>query len=50
MGDRSKPILARINGTMEKASEVIMPLLLLLIGLALLLDSLWYFVRGVSFF
>jgi cytochrome c biogenesis protein CcdA len=50
MGDRSKPILARINGTMEKASEVIMPLLLLLIGLALLLDSLWYFVYGVSFF
>jgi threonine/homoserine/homoserine lactone efflux protein len=50
MGDRSKPILARINGTMEKASEVIMPLLLLLIGLALLLDSLWYFVYDVSFF
>jgi cytochrome c biogenesis protein CcdA len=50
MGDRSKPILARINGTMEKASEVIMPLLLLLIGLALLVDSLWYFVHGASFF
>jgi cytochrome c biogenesis protein CcdA len=50
MGDRSKPILARINGYMEKASEVIMPLLLLAIGLALLLDSVWYFVRGESFF
>ena len=50
MGDRSKPILARINGLMEKASDVIMPLLLLAIGLALLLDSVWYFVRGVSFF
>ena len=50
MGDRSKPILARINGLMEKASDVIMPLLLLAIGLALLLDSVWYFVRGESFF
>ena len=35
---------------MEKASDVIMPLLLLAIGLALLLDSVWYFVRGESFF
>ena len=50
MGDRSKPILDRINGLMEKASDVIMPLLLLAIGLALLLDSVWYFVRGESFF
>ena len=50
MGDRSKPILDRINGYMEKASDVIMPLLLLAIGLALLVDSLWYFISGQSFF
>ena len=50
MGDRSKPILARVNGFMEKASDVIMPLLLLAIGLALLVDSVWYFMRGESFF
>jgi len=50
MGDRSKPILARINSYMEKASDVILPLLLLAIGLALLVDSVWYFVRGESFF
>jgi cytochrome c biogenesis protein CcdA len=50
MGDKSKPILARVNGMMEKASDVIMPLLLLLIGLALLLDSVWFFVKGQSFF
>lgn len=50
MGDRSKPILARVNGWMEKASDIIMPLLLLVIGLALLLDSVWYFVRGESLF
>ena len=50
MGDRSKPILARVNGVMEKASDVIMPLLLLAIGLALLVDSVWFFVHGKSFF
>jgi cytochrome c biogenesis protein CcdA len=50
MGDRSKPILARVNGAMEKASDVIIPLLLLLIGLALLADSVWFFIRGESLF
>ena len=50
MRDRSKPILARVNGFMEKAGDIIMPLLLLAIGLALLLDSMWFFVRGESFF
>jgi cytochrome c biogenesis protein CcdA len=50
MGDKSKPILARVNGMMEKASDVIMPLLLLLIGLALLTDSVWFFINGQSFF
>ena len=50
MGDRSKPILARVNGFMEKAADIIMPLLLLAIVLALLLDSVWFFARGESFF
>ena len=50
MGDKSKPILARVNGMMEKASDIIMPLLLLLIGLALLTDSVWFFINGQSFF
>ena len=50
LGDRSKPILAKVNGFMEKASDIIMPLLLLAIGLALLVDSVWFFVRGESFF
>lgn len=50
MGEKSKPILARVNGMMEKASDVIMPLLLLLIGLALLTDSVWFFINGHSFF
>ena len=50
MGEGSKPILARVNGFMEKASDVIMPLLLMAIGLALLVDSVWFFARGESFF
>lgn len=50
MGDRSKPILSRVNGFMEKAGDIIMPLLLLAIGLALLVDSVWFFTRGESFF
>lgn len=50
MGDRSKPILARVNSFMEKAGDIIMPLLLLAIGLALLLDSVWFFTLGESFF
>lgn len=50
MGDRSKPILAKVNDMMEKVSDVIMPVLLFAIGLALLVDSVWYFVRGESFF
>ena len=50
MGERSKPLLAKVNAMMEKASDVIMPVLLLAIGLALLADSLWYFVHGQSFF
>lgn len=50
MGEKSKPILARVNGIMEKAGEFIMPLLLLIIGLALLTDSIWFFVTGASFF
>lgn len=50
MGDRSKPILARVNAFMEKAGDIILPLLLLAIGLALLVDSVWFFTRGESFF
>ena len=50
MGDRSKPILARVNAFMEKAGDIILPLLLLAIGLALLVYSVWFFTRGESFF
>ena len=50
MGERSKPILARINNFMERVSAYLMPVLLGIVGLALLADSIWYFVRGESLF
>lgn len=46
LGERSRPILDRINGVLERISKVMMPLLLLLIGLALIADAISYFVTG----
>jgi hypothetical protein len=50
MGEGSKPILARINGFMERVSKFLMPILLGLVGLALLVDATWYFIHGTSLF
>ena len=50
MGDRARPVLMRINRGLDKVSGVVMPLLLGLVGLALLADALTYFVRGSSLF
>ena len=50
MGEDSKPVLSRINAVMERISGFLMPVLLGLIGLALLADGLHYFVRGTSLF
>ena len=50
MGEGARPILARINSVMERVSGFLMPALLGLIGLALLVDSIKYFVTGSSLF
>ena len=50
MGEQSKPILAKVNAVMERISAVMMPLLLGLVGLALLADALTYFYSGHSLF
>jgi threonine/homoserine/homoserine lactone efflux protein len=50
MGERSKPILARINNFMERISEYLMPVLLGIVGLALLADAIWFFANGESLF
>lgn len=49
LGDRTKPALEKINGFLSSAFDRVMPLLLLLLGLALLADSISYFVRGQGF-
>lgn len=50
MGNRARPILMKINQGLDKVSGVLMPLLLGLVGLALLADAITYFVRGSSLF
>jgi len=50
MGDKAKPILGRVNEVLDKVSGVLMPVLLGLIGLALLADAIMYFVTGSSLF
>ena len=50
MGEKSKPLLAKINAVMERLSGFLMPLMLGLVGLALLADSITYFLHGNSLF
>ena len=50
MGENSKPLLAKINAVMERVSDFLMPLMLGLVGLALLADSISYFIHGTSLF
>lgn len=46
MGGRSKSILARINGWLERIGNVLMPLMIGALGLALIADAASYFIRG----
>jgi hypothetical protein len=50
MGERSKPILARVNNFMERVSGYLMPVLLGIIGLALLVDAIAFFIKGEPLF
>ena len=50
MGERARPILDKINRGLDKVSGILMPLLLGLVGLALLADAITNFVRGSSLF
>jgi cytochrome c biogenesis protein CcdA len=42
-GDAAKPLLQKINGWLDRGSEVLMPLLLAGLGLALVTDAVMYF-------
>lgn len=45
-GQSAKPLLEKINGFLARASDIVMPWMLGLLGLALLADSIAYFYRG----
>ncbi len=50
LGEKAKPLLTRISAFLDKISGALMPLMLGLIGLALVLDAMWYFVKGTPLF
>ncbi len=50
LGERSRPLLARINEVLDRASSFVLPLLLALVGVALLADAVTFFIRGESLF
>jgi cellobiose-specific phosphotransferase system component IIC len=45
-GQSAKPLLEKINGFLARASDIVMPWMLGLLGLGLLADSIAYFYRG----
>jgi cytochrome c biogenesis protein CcdA len=46
LGERSQPLLDRMNLFLEKVSGVLMPILLFLMALVLIVDALYYFTTG----
>jgi cytochrome c biogenesis protein CcdA len=48
LGERSKPILERINNALISLVDKLMPIMLFLIGAALTADALTFFVTGKS--
>ena len=47
-GDSAKPLLEKINGFLIRVSDLVMPWMFALLGLALLADSAVYFYRGTG--
>lgn len=50
LGARARPVLQKINAALDRASAVLMPVLLGLAGLALVADALLYFATGEGLF
>lgn len=46
MGERSRPVLAKINEKVDKISAYLMPVMLTLAGCIIVLDAVLYFARG----
>lgn len=50
MGERSRALLQRINELLERVSRFLMPVILLLVGSALVADAIRYFMTGKGLF
>ena len=50
LGERSRPLLQRINNVLDRVSSDLMPVVLSLVGLALVTDAISYFVTGEGLF
>lgn len=50
LGERSQALFEKINQLFDKTGSFILPALLLLLGSAMLVDALYYFVKGRALF
>jgi len=50
MGERSRPVLARINEKVDRVSAILMPFMLAALGVVLVVDAVLYFIRGNGLF
>lgn len=50
MGERARPFLERINDVIERIAGILMPILLGVVGLALVADGATFFATGASLF
>jgi cytochrome c biogenesis protein CcdA len=48
--EKSDAIFSKINSVMERIADVLMPLILIGIGSLLIVDSIFFFIRGTSLF
>lgn len=50
MGERSKPLLQKLNALIIKLTDKAMPWLILLLGVWLIIEAIYYFATGKTFF
>lgn len=50
MGEKSNKLLGTINLWMDKIGKVLLPAMMILIGLALIIDAVKYFTTGIPWF
>ena len=50
IGDKSRLVFEPINKYLSKASNVLMPFLLIVLGVVLIVDAVHYYVKGVALF